>query len=102
MRVLKCRIQSLQLPKAAVRWTAYSSEADSVRRMLAAGTGQDFPTGQLLIGIVPRSAVEALLTSRCGNFEWREQAWQPQQMLPVVVSTKDGFRFGFFSLEEST
>jgi len=76
-----------------------SSEAEAVRRMLAAGTGQDFPAGKLLLGIMPRSAVEALLASRCSNVEWREEAGQAQQMLPVVVSTKDGFRFGFFSLD---
>lgn len=75
-----------------------SGDAETVRKMLAAGTGQDVPVGKLLIGVVPRGAVENLLTARCGDFQWREESWQPQQVLPVVVSTKDGFRFGFFAL----
>lgn len=54
----------------------------------------------MMVGIVPRSAVEGLLASRCGDVEWREEPWQDQQVLPVVVSTKDGFRFGFFSINE--
>jgi hypothetical protein len=51
-----------------------------------------------MVGVVPRAAVEGLLTSRCGDLPWREESWQQQQVLPVVVSTRDGFRFGFFGL----
>jgi hypothetical protein len=75
-----------------------SGDAEAVRRMLAAGTGQDVPPGKLMIGVVPRQSVEALLAHRCSEYPWREESWQSQQVLPVVVSTKDGFRFGFFSL----
>jgi hypothetical protein len=77
-----------------------SSEAESVRKMLTAGTGQDVPPGKLMIGVVPRDAVEGLLTARCSDYHWREEPWQPQQVLPIVVSTKDGFRFGFFTLAD--
>ena len=77
-----------------------SGDAEAVRRMLAAGTGQDVPAGKLMIGVVPREAVEGLLASRCKDVEWREESWQSQQVLPVVVSTRDGFRFGFFELAE--
>lgn len=66
--------------------------------MLMAATGQDVPAGKLMVGVVPRAAVEGLLTSRCGDLPWREESWQQQQVLPVVVSTRDGFRFGFFGL----
>jgi hypothetical protein len=78
-----------------------ASDAEAVRRMLAAGSGQDVPPGGLMIGVVPRESVEALLAARCSEFPWREESWQPQQVLPVVVSTKDGFRFGFFALGEN-
>lgn len=71
-----------------------SADADSVRAMLATASGQPIPPGKLLVGVVPRAAVEGLLTSRCGDVEWREEPWQDQQVLPVVVSTKDGFRSG--------
>ncbi len=75
-----------------------SADADAVRKMLLAGTGRDIPPGKLMVGTVPRSAVEGLLDSRCAHIEWREESWQRQQVLPVVVSTRDGFRFGFFGL----
>lgn len=78
-----------------------SSDAESVRKMLIAATGQDVPAGKLMVGVVPRNAVEAVLTSRCADIPWREESWQRQQVLPVVVSTRDGFRFGFFGLGDS-
>ena len=77
-----------------------SGDAENVRKMLTAATGQDVPAGKLLVGVVPRGAVEHLLTSRCGEVPWREESWQRQQVLPVVVSTRDGFRFGFFGLRD--
>lgn len=73
-------------------------DAAAVRKMLTAATGQEVPAGKLLVGVVPRAAVEALLTARCDDLQWREESWQRQQVLPVVVSTRDGFRFGFFGL----
>jgi hypothetical protein len=78
-----------------------SGEGEKLRGLLAAATGQDVPAGKLLVGIVHRAAVEGLLTSRCGDYDWREEPWQTQQVLPVVVSTKDGFRFGFFALGDA-
>jgi hypothetical protein len=74
-----------------------SNEAEALRSALGA-TASEVPAGTLMIGIVPRAAVEGLLASRCGDVDWREEPWQQQQVLPVVVSTKDGFRFGFFGL----
>jgi len=52
----------------------------------------------LMVGIVPRPAVEDLLRRRVPDHLWREEAWQPQAVLPVVVSTRDGHRFGFFPI----
>lgn len=75
-----------------------SGEAPAVRKMLIAMSGQDVPESKLMVGVVARESVEALLTSRCGDLQWREESWQRQQVLPVVVSTRDGFRFGFFGL----
>jgi hypothetical protein len=75
-----------------------SGDAETVRKVLLAATGQDVPAGKLMVGVVPRGAVEGLLASRCSDVQWREEPWQTQQVLPVVVSTKDGFRFGFFGL----
>jgi hypothetical protein len=79
-----------------------SGDAEAVRRMLSASAGHDVPAGKLMIGVVHRSAVEDLLAARCSDFDWREEAWQPQRVLPVVVSTKDGFRFGFFALGDGS
>lgn len=75
-----------------------SSDAEGVRKMLAATAGKQVPAGIPLVGVVLRDAVEHLLESRCGNVSWREEPWQQQLVFPVVVSTKDGFRFGFFGL----
>ena len=80
--------------------TPDSRDAESVREMLARHTGRDVPAGQLMVGIVPRESVELILFDRVGNEPWKEESWQPQQVLAVVVSTRDGFRFGFFELRE--
>jgi len=80
--------------------TPDSRDAEPVREMLAKLTGRDVPAGQLMVGIVPRHAVESILSTRVGDEPWKEQPWQAQQVLPVVVSTRDGFRFGFFGLGE--
>ena len=50
------------------------------------------------VGLVPRSYVEALLRARTGPDHWLEQGWRRQSMLPIVVSTRRGHQFGFFSL----
>jgi hypothetical protein len=74
-----------------------SREAGPLRQALARLAGHDLPEG-LLVGIVPRPMVEAVLAANVAEEHWREQPWQPQQVLPVVVATRDGFRFGFFGL----
>lgn len=76
-----------------------SREAPAFRAALAKVTGQAIPEG-LIVGVCPRAMIESLLTSHVGTDPWKEDAWQPQQVLPVVVSTRDGFRFGFFGLGE--
>ena len=76
-------------------------DAESLRQALMATTGQDIPAGKLMVGLVPRALVEQVLSSMWGGTEWREESWQPQQVLAVVVSTKDGFRFGFFGLGDT-
>ncbi len=77
--------------------TPDSPDAAAVREMLAKMTGQAVPAG-LMVGIVPRALVEKLLTTRVGTEPWLEQGWQQQQVLPIVVSTRDGHRFGFFGI----
>jgi hypothetical protein len=76
-----------------------SPDAPAIREFLAKMTGQAPPNG-LMIGTVPRAAVEPLLRARTGTEHWLEQGWQRQLVLPVVVSTRDGHRFGFYSLAE--
>lgn len=78
-----------------------SPDAVTIRAFLAKRTGQQPPPG-LLVGIVPRESVEPLLRARTGTEHWLEQGWQRQRVLPVVVSTRDGHRFGFFPLAEGT
>lgn len=80
-----------------------SRDGDAVRAALAASTGREVPQG-LLVGIVPRGMVENVLRAHVEDGHWREGAGEPQGVLPVVVSTRDGFRFGFFGLaaEEET
>jgi hypothetical protein len=75
-----------------------SRDAETVRQVLAAFSGQEVSGGQLLVGIVPRGVVEALITSGRGELSWREDLWQAQQVLPVVVSIRDGFEFAFLGL----
>jgi hypothetical protein len=74
-----------------------SPDAPAIREFLAKLTGQQPPHG-LLVGTVPREAVEPMLRARTGTEHWLEQGWQQQRVLPVVVSTRDGHRFGFFPL----
>lgn len=81
--------------------TPDSPDAAGVREMLAKMTGQAAPPG-LMVGLMPRESVEPLLRARTGTEHWLEQGWQPQTVLPVVVSTRDGHRFGFFAIEAPT
>lgn len=74
-----------------------SPDAPAIREFLAKLTGKQPPHG-LLVGTVPREAVEPMLRARTGTEHWLEQGWQRQRVLPVVVSTRDGHRFGFFAL----
>ena len=77
--------------------TADSPDATAMRTMIAKATGSPVPVG-LLVGIVPRQIVDDLLNSRMPDHPWREESWQNQSTLPVVVSTRDGHRFGFFPI----
>jgi hypothetical protein len=79
-----------------------SPDAPGVRAMLAQETGRVVPVGVLLVGLVRRERVEHLLRARTGTEHWLEQGWQPQTVLPVVVSTRDGHRFGFFPIGNAT
>ncbi|MBL8724593.1 MAG: hypothetical protein JNK49_11130 [Planctomycetes bacterium] len=74
-----------------------SHEAPEFRAALAKLTGQTIPEG-LLVGVCPRAMLEPLLQRRVAPEHWQEEAWQAQQRLPVLVATRDGFRFGFFPL----
>ena len=75
-----------------------SRDAGPMRAMLSKLWDLELPAG-LLVGIVPRPMVEAVLVAYGGDERWKEQAWQTQQVLPVVVSTRDGFRFAFYGLD---
>jgi hypothetical protein len=86
-----------QMRVAGLITTADSPDGPAIREALAQMTGQVVPT-TLLVGVVPRALVEPLLTRSVGTKPWLEQGWQPQQVLPIVVSTRDGHRFGFFGL----
>lgn len=79
--------------------TADSPDAAAIRTMIARATGSPVPAG-LLACIVPRQLVNDLLTNRVPDHPWREEPWQAQSTLPVVVSTRDGHRFGFFPIYE--
>ncbi|MBL8755346.1 MAG: hypothetical protein JNK15_18750 [Planctomycetes bacterium] len=80
--------------------TADSPDAVGVRAMLAKATGQQPPPG-LMVGLIPRAIVESMLSKQFGSEPWLEQGWQPQQVLPVVVSTRDGHRIGLLGLGDS-
>jgi hypothetical protein len=77
--------------------TPDSPDALAVRQALVQMTGRMPPPG-LMVGLVPRQMVQKLLQSSVGSEPWQELGWQPQQVLPVVVSTRDGHRFGFFGI----
>lgn len=68
-----------------------SNDAELVRTSLARLTGLAEHAG-LLVGLVPRSQVEGVLRAHSDDHSWHEQGWQTQRVLPIVVSTRDGFR----------
>ena len=74
-----------------------STDATALRAALEKATGKPVPPG-VLVGLVPRESVAHVLKARVEDHLWLEESWQPQTVLPVVVSTRDGFRFGFFRL----
>jgi hypothetical protein len=77
---------------------ADSRDAAAMRTAISQASGQAVPE-MLMVGLVARQAIEPLLAAYVGDAHWKEEPWQQQRMLPVVVSTRDGYRFGFFSLD---
>ena len=73
-----------------------SDEARPILQSLPAEQRQ----ADVLSTLVARRGFEAALTQRWGTQPWLEEAGQPQQVLPVVVATRDGHRFGFFDLRD--
>jgi len=79
--------------------TPDSQDAAQLRRAIQQMTGQQVPPGKL-VGIMPRGAIEGMLQANVDPAHWSEEAWQPQRVLPVLASTRDGMRFGFCPLGE--
>lgn len=86
--------QDPALRVAGMITTPDAPEAEPLRKMLA--QGGELPPLRLMVGLVPRESVEALLKARVGTEPWLEQGWQPQTVLPVIASTRNGHRFAFF------
>lgn len=84
---------------AAMIATPDSREAAELRRAHAQTTGGEAPNG-LMVGLVPREALAGLLARHVDPELWREEAWQPQRVLPAMVATRDGYRFALFPLDE--
>jgi hypothetical protein len=78
-----------------------SHDAVAFRQAFAKVTGAVLPVG-VMVALCPRLLVERLLASSLGAHEWREESWQSQSVLPVLVSAPDGIRFGLFELPEAT
>jgi hypothetical protein len=76
-----------------------SPDAAAWRAARTRSTGEVAPPG-VMVDLVPRESVEPLLKARVGDEYWLEQGWQPQTVLPVVASTRDGHRFGFFAIAQ--
>jgi hypothetical protein len=72
-----------------------SKDGESFRAAIAKATGQPAPVGEL-VGVIPRQMIEPLLRSR--PEPWMEEPGEQQAVLPVMVATRDGLRFGFFPL----
>jgi hypothetical protein len=76
-----------------------SREAAQLREVLRQLTGQETPPGRL-VGLMPRAVIEPMLRANVDPAHWGEEAWQPQRVLTVMASTRDGMRFGFFALAQ--
>jgi hypothetical protein len=74
-----------------------SHDATAFRQAFAKVTGALLPVG-VMVALCPRLLVEPILASSIGNGEWREESWQQQSVLPVLVSAADGIRFGLFRM----
>jgi hypothetical protein len=74
-----------------------SHDATAFRQAFAKVTGALLPVG-VMVALCPRLLVEPLLTSSIGAEQWREESWQEQSVLPVLVSAPDGIRFGLFRM----
>ncbi len=72
-----------------------------LRQEVAKATGQPIAASDI-VGICARPMIEAALSQLGMDERWREEPWQPQSVLPVMVSTRDGVRFGFFPLGEQS
>lgn len=73
-----------------------SEEAKPLLQTLTAAQRQQ---AHVLSTLVARRGFEDGLTKRCGTKPWLEEAGEPQRVLAVVVATRDGHRFGFFTLD---
>ena len=81
----------------AVIVTRDAREAADMLRQVAAPADPNEP----LTSLVTRRSIEPLL-SNVGTDRWRDEPWQRQSVPPVVVSTRDGFKVGFFPLTLAT
>ena len=79
----------------AIIVTHDAREAGELRQQVAALAGSTGP----LTSLVTRRSIEHLL-AKAGTDMWRDEPWQQQAILPVVCSTRDGFKIGFFPLED--
>lgn len=89
---------NLSVRLAGMIMTADSCDAATLRTVVAEAPGHAMAEA-LIVGLVPRHAVERLLKAYVDNAHWNDAPWQDQRVLPVVVSTRDGYRFGFFALD---
>jgi hypothetical protein len=76
-----------------------SNDAAAFRHAFAKVTGALLPVG-VMVALCPRLLVEPILASTIDSEQWREESWQAQSVLPVLVSAADGIRFGLFKLPE--
>lgn len=72
-------------------------DAQAFAQALAKREGKPYRPGMLIV-VVPRAFVEPILRKYVDPAHWEEQPWERQRLFPVVVATKDGFRFGFHVL----
>lgn len=77
-----------------------SHDAAAFRSAFAKVTGALLPVG-VMVALCPRMLVEPILASTIANEDWREESWEAQSVLPVLVSAADGIRFGLFKMPAS-